>query len=55
MTGSARLPGVGEIRMPGTNSWRIHQDRAANGIPITAPLLEKLNAAADEVGVARLV
>jgi LDH2 family malate/lactate/ureidoglycolate dehydrogenase len=55
MTGSAKLPGVGEIRMPGTNSWRIYQDRKANGIPITAPLLDKLNAAADEVGVARLV
>ena len=55
MTGSAKLPGVDEIRMPGTNSWRIHQDRAANGIPITAPLLEKLNTAADEVGVAHLV
>ena len=55
MTSSAKLPGVDEIRMPGTNSWRIHQDRAANGIPITAPLLEKLNAAADEVGVAHLV
>jgi len=54
MTGSARLPGVKEIRMPGTNSWRIRQDRAANGIPITAPLLERLNAAAAEVGVAKL-
>jgi len=55
MTGSTKLPGVEEIRMPGTNSWRIYQDRKANGIPITAPLLDKLNAAADEVGVAKLV
>ncbi|NNE83488.1 MAG: Ldh family oxidoreductase [Alphaproteobacteria bacterium] len=55
MTGSAKLPGVDEIRMPGTNSWRVHQDRKANGIPITAPLLAKLNAAADEVGVPHLV
>ncbi len=54
MTGSAKLPGVSEIRMPGTNSWRIYQDRKANGIPITAPLLERLNAAAEEVGVAKL-
>ena len=43
MPGSATLPGVDEIRMPGTNSWRIFQDRKANGIPITAPLLEKLD------------
>lgn len=55
MTGSAKLPGIDEVRMPGTNSWRIYQDRKANGIPITAPLLDKLNAAADEVGVAKLV
>ncbi len=54
MTGSTKLPGIGEIRMPGTNSWRIYQDRKANGIPITAPLLDKLNTAADEVGVKRL-
>jgi len=54
MTGSARLPGVDEIRMPGTNSWRIYQERKANGIPITAPLLAKLNATAEEVGVAKL-
>ena len=54
MIGSAKLPGVDEIRMPGTNSWRIHQDRKTNGIPITSPLLEKLNAAADEVGVPHL-
>lgn len=55
MTSSAKLPGVDEIRMPGTNSWRVHQDRKANGIPITAPLLDRLNAAADEVGVPHLV
>lgn len=55
MTGSRKLPGVDEIRMPGTHSWRVRQDREANGIPITAPLLERLNAAADEVGVPHLV
>ena len=55
MTGSAKLPGVDEIRMPGTNSWRVHQDRKAKGIPITAPLLDRLNAAADDVGVPRLL
>ena len=51
MTGSAKLPGVSEIRMPGTNSWRIYQDRVANGIPITAPLLANLNKVAAELGV----
>lgn len=51
MTGSAKLPGVEEIRMPGTNSWRIFQDRKANGIPITAPLLEKLNVVAGDLGI----
>lgn len=55
MTGSTRLPGVDEIRMPGTNSWRVQQDRAANGIPITAPLLARLDATADALGVARLL
>ncbi|MGB0572482.1 MAG: Ldh family oxidoreductase [Alphaproteobacteria bacterium] len=54
MTGSAKLPGVSEIRMPGTNSWRIYQDRVANGIPITAPLLENLKKVADELGVEAL-
>jgi LDH2 family malate/lactate/ureidoglycolate dehydrogenase len=54
MTSSTKLPGADEIRMPGTNSWRIYQDRKANGIPITAPLLDKLNTVADEVGVKRL-
>jgi len=51
MTGSAKLPGVSEVRMPGTNSWRIYQDRMANGIPITAPLLENLNRVAGELGI----
>ena len=55
MTGSAMLPGVDEIRMPGTNSWRVYQDRMSNGIPITAPLLKKLNETAYEVGVPVLI
>ena len=55
MTGSAMLPGVDEIRMPGTNSWRVYQDRMSNGIPITAPLLKKLNETAHEVGVPALI
>ena len=55
MVNSARLPGVDEIRMPGTNSFRIYNDRKANGIPITAPLLKRLNDAADEVNVPKLV
>ena len=55
MISSAMLPGVKEIRMPGTNSWRVYQDRLSNGIPITAPLLKKLNITADEVGVPPLL
>jgi len=51
MKSSDRLPGVGEIRIPGERLHGIKQDRAAKGIPIAAALKAQLDVLAASLGV----
>ncbi|UCH74873.1 MAG: Ldh family oxidoreductase [Rhodospirillales bacterium] len=51
MRGSARMPGVDRIRLPGEMSHAKRLDRLENGVPIPAPLLETLNVLAGELGI----
>jgi LDH2 family malate/lactate/ureidoglycolate dehydrogenase len=52
--GSARLPGVERIFLPGEQSSDKARDRAANGVPMPKPLRDSLDAVARELGIARL-
>jgi LDH2 family malate/lactate/ureidoglycolate dehydrogenase len=54
MKGSARLPGVDRIRIPGEESHRRRQDRLAHGIPLSPALRGALDRLAAQVGVAPL-
>ena len=51
LRGSARLPGVDEIRLPGDRRFAVKQDRLANGVPVSDALVEKLDALAKERGI----
>ncbi|MBU2991714.1 Ldh family oxidoreductase [Octadecabacter sp. 1_MG-2023] len=51
MKSSDHLPGVDEIRLPGERLDRTTQERSQNGIPIPAPLREKLSELAVELSV----
>ena len=55
MQGSARLPGVDNIRLPGEQSHQTWEQRCAVGIPIAPELKIALDALADSVGVNKLV
>jgi len=48
---SKRLPGVGEIRMPGERRRACREDRLRNGVPLAPPLVAQLDKLAGEVGV----
>ena len=48
---SRRLPGYDSIRLPGEQRRQRRADRVANGIPISAELMAKLDALADEMKV----
>ncbi len=52
MRGSARMPGVDRIRLPGEMSHAKRRDRLENGVPIPQPLLEALDDLADKLGIA---
>src|SRR5579862_1083827 len=52
--GSARMPGVARIAMPGERSHETRLARAKNGIPIAPALAQNLNQVADELGMAKL-
>jgi LDH2 family malate/lactate/ureidoglycolate dehydrogenase len=54
LRGSARMPGVEQIRMPGDQSHAYRLERAKNGIPIPAPLCAELEKLAHSLGVAPL-
>jgi LDH2 family malate/lactate/ureidoglycolate dehydrogenase len=54
MKGSAKLPGVSEIRLPGERLTRTMADNAANGIPISAELGTQLDDLASALDVAKL-
>ncbi|MDH3641728.1 MAG: Ldh family oxidoreductase [Gammaproteobacteria bacterium] len=51
MRASPKLPGVDEIRLPGERSWKIHRERTAEGVPLNAALLQRLEQLANELGV----
>ncbi|MBL6078630.1 Ldh family oxidoreductase [Belnapia sp. T18] len=52
--GSARLPGVDRIFLPGEQSAATRARRAAEGVPIPPPLRTQLDTLADELGAPRL-
>jgi len=52
--GSARLPGVERIVLPGEQSAEKARERSAAGIPIPKPLRESLDAVARDLGIAPL-
>jgi LDH2 family malate/lactate/ureidoglycolate dehydrogenase len=52
--GSERLPGVQRIWLPGEQSHGKRERYAKDGIPVTAALLDELNALAREGGIAPL-
>lgn len=51
---SARLPGVEEIRLPGDRRHAVRHERIANGIPVSAALMQRLDGLAAELGIAPL-
>jgi LDH2 family malate/lactate/ureidoglycolate dehydrogenase len=51
---SPKLPGFGEIRLPGERSARIYQDRMANGVSLSRELHSALDVLADGLKVPRL-
>ncbi|MDP1534872.1 MAG: Ldh family oxidoreductase [Rubrivivax sp.] len=54
MKGSARLPGVDDIRLPGEQSQLTYEQRSAHGVPVGPELQAALDALAVSVGVAGL-
>ncbi len=52
--GSARLPGVEAIRIPGEQSHRRRQERSANGIPLHPNLVAQLDKLAGDLEIAAL-
>jgi LDH2 family malate/lactate/ureidoglycolate dehydrogenase len=54
LRGSARMPGVERIYVPGERSHETRIRRARHGIPIASTLMVGLDKLADELGVARL-
>jgi len=54
MRGSARLPGVERIWLPGEQSQAKRAERTAKGIPLPAPLRAQLDKLAAELGISPL-
>jgi len=54
MKASNRLPGVTEIRLPGERLADCRAERLQSGIPLPAPLLQRLDALAADLGIAPL-
>ena len=52
--GSARMPGVDRILVPGERSHATRLARRKNGIPVPPALMRGLDQLADELGIARL-
>ena len=51
---SARLPGVERIRLPGDDRAVRRRDRVTNGVPLSPPVLARLEVVADRLGLVRL-
>jgi L-2-hydroxycarboxylate dehydrogenase (NAD+) len=54
LAGSARLPGVDEIRLPGQGRQARRADRLANGVPLSQTLIKQLDAVAKSLAIAPL-
>jgi L-2-hydroxycarboxylate dehydrogenase (NAD+) len=54
LRGSARLPGVDAIRIPGEQAHRRRVDRERNGVPLTAALVAELDKLAQSLGLRTL-
>ncbi|MGA7811253.1 Ldh family oxidoreductase [Bradyrhizobium sp.] len=54
LRGSARMPGVERIFVPGERSQQTREARARDGIPIAPALMRGLDQVADELGMTRL-
>jgi LDH2 family malate/lactate/ureidoglycolate dehydrogenase len=54
MRGSARLPGVDAVRLPGEQSHRRHAERSASGIPLHPNLVAQLDKLAEALKIAPL-
>ena len=52
--GSARMPGVDKILVPGERSHATREARTRDGIPIPDALMVGLNKVADDLGMAKL-
>jgi L-2-hydroxycarboxylate dehydrogenase (NAD+) len=52
---SARLPGIERIRLPGDDRAVRRRDRTSHGVPLSAQVLARLDALADQLRIARLV
>jgi L-2-hydroxycarboxylate dehydrogenase (NAD+) len=55
LRGSARIPGVDRIYVPGERSHEIRERRSSDGIPIASALLQGLDKLAGELGIAKLI
>lgn len=54
MKGSALRPGFDGIRLPGERALSVREQRLAQGIPLDPAVLAKLNALAEQIGIAKL-
>jgi LDH2 family malate/lactate/ureidoglycolate dehydrogenase len=54
LRGSARLPGVARIRLPGEMRAARRRERMAQGVPLSAPLMAQLDRLAADCGVVPL-
>jgi L-2-hydroxycarboxylate dehydrogenase (NAD+) len=55
LRGSARIPGVGRIHVPGERSHDIRERRSSDGIPIAPALLQGLDKLAGQLGIVKLI
>jgi LDH2 family malate/lactate/ureidoglycolate dehydrogenase len=55
LRGSARIPGVDRIYVPGERSHETRARRSSNGIPIAPALLQGLDKLAADLGIAKLI
>ncbi|MEH2482551.1 L-2-hydroxycarboxylate dehydrogenase (NAD+) [Nitrobacteraceae bacterium AZCC 2146] len=55
LRGSARIPGVDRIHVPGERSHEIRKRRSSVGIPIAPALRQGLDKLAGELGIAKLI
>jgi LDH2 family malate/lactate/ureidoglycolate dehydrogenase len=55
LRGSARIPGVDRIHVPGERSHEIRERRSSDGIPIAPALQQGLDKLAGELGIAKLI